>query len=162
MSRITIRPLTRRHGTEFLSLVDALADYEKLKRPTRAARTRLLRDALGGRGKLRRKKRFDTFLAFKDGRAVGYAIVFETYSSFRARPTLFLEDLFVLPEYRKQRIGLKLFRRCVAEARGRGCGRMEWIVLDWNQPAIRFYKKLKSRRMREWLLFRIDVVPARR
>src|SRR5690242_7446584 len=104
MSRVVIRPLDRKHGRDFLSLVDALADYEHLKRPDPAARNRLLKDASG------KNKRFDAFLAFVLGKPVGYAIIFETYSSFRARPTLYLEDLFVLPAYRKKRIGLTLFR----------------------------------------------------
>ena len=151
MNRIVIRPLTRKQGGAFLSLVDALADYERLKRPDRAARSRLLRDATG------RKKRFDAFLAFTGGRPVGYAIIFETYSSFLARPTLFLEDLFVAKEYRSWRIGLALFRRCVAEARRRRCGRMEWSVLDWNAPAIRFYRKLKSVWMKEWRFYRLEL-----
>jgi GNAT superfamily N-acetyltransferase len=151
MSRVVIRPLDRKHGKDFLSLVDALADYERLKRPNRAARNRLLKDASG------KKKRFDALLAFSQGKPVGYAIIFETYSSFRARPTLYLEDLFVLPEYRKKRIGLALFRKCLAEARKRRCGRMEWMVLSWNTPAIRFYEKLNAARMKEWLLYRIDL-----
>ena len=151
MNRTVIRPLSRPHGKAFLSLVNALADYEKLKRPGRAAQSRLLRDALG------KRKRFDAFLAFADGRAAGYAIVFETYSSFRARPTLYLEDLFVLPEFRKKKIGYSLFRKCLSEARRRGCGRMEWMVLDWNTPAIRFYRKLNATWMKEWMLFRIDL-----
>ncbi len=151
MKRLIIRPLTRRHGSAFLSLVDGLADYEKLRRPTRSARARLLRDGLG------RKRRFNALLATVGGKPVGYAIFFETYSSFRANPTLFLEDLFVLPEYRKLGIGLRLFQRCLAEARSRRCARMEWIVLDWNKPAIRFYRRLKSRWMKDWLLYRLDL-----
>jgi len=151
MNQIVIRPLTQAHGKSFLSLVDALADYERLKRPDRAARSRLLRDGTG------RRRRFDAFLAFRNGSPVGYAIIFETYSSFRARPTLYLEDLFILPEYRKQRIGLKLFRTCLAEARRRRCGRMEWTVLDWNKPAIRFYRRLRSVWMRQWRLYRLEL-----
>ena len=147
MKSIIIRPATKQDGKHFLSLIDALADYEKLARPDRAARRRLLRDAFG--------KRFDALIAIVNGEAVGYAIYFETYSSFLARPTLYLEDIFVLKEYRKQKIGLRLFRRCVAEARRRGCGRMDWMVLDWNEPAIRFYEKLKAKRMKEWILFRL-------
>jgi GNAT superfamily N-acetyltransferase len=151
MNRIVIRPLSRAHGKAFLSLVNALADYEELARPGRAAQSRLLRDSVG------KKKRFDAFLAFANGKPVGYAIIFETYSSFRARPTLYLEDLFVLSEFRKQKIGSSLFRRCLLEAKRRGCGRMEWMVLDWNTPAIRFYRKLNAAWMKEWKLFRIDL-----
>ena len=151
MSRVIIREVTQRNGKEFLALINALADFEKLKRPTKAAQTRLLRDAFG------MKKRFSAYLAFIERKPVGYAIVFETYSSFLALPTLYLEDLFVLPEYRKQRIGLKLFRFCLKEAKRRGCGRMEWVVLDWNTNAIRFYEKLRARRLKEWLPYRITL-----
>ncbi|HEV8537686.1 MAG TPA: GNAT family N-acetyltransferase, partial [Bacteroidota bacterium] len=133
----------------FLSLVDALADFEKLRRPTRAARARLTRDGFG------KRSRFDPFFAIVDKKAVGYAFIFETYSSFLAKPTLYLEDLFVLPEYRGKGIGLKLFRHCVAEAKRRRCGRMEWAVLDWNKNAIRFYDTYGAKQMKEWLLYRL-------
>lgn len=147
---LTIRRATRRDAASLLSLIDALADYEKLRRPTRAARARLIRDGLGSR------RRFDAYLAFAGGTPAGYAIVFETYSSFLALPTLYLEDLFVLPEHRKQKVGVGLFRACAAEARRRGCGRMEWVVLDWNKLAIRFYDRLGARHLREWYTYRID------
>jgi len=149
--RIVIRPAVKSDGKVLLSLIDALANFEKLKRPTQAARKRLLRDAFGMR------KRFDALLAFVDNTAVGYAIFFETYSSFLALPTLYLEDVFILPEYRGQGIGLKLFRACLAEAKRCGCGRVEWIVLDWNKDAIRFYNKLKARQMKEWLFYRLEL-----
>lgn len=149
MSRLTIRPARRSEGRTFLRLIDALADFEKLKRPGPAARRRLLRDAFG------RKRRFDALLAFYDSTAVGYAIIFETYSSFLALPTLYLEDIFILPEYRSHGIGGRLFQRCLQEAKRRKCGRMEWVVLDWNKGAIRFYERIRARRMKEWLLYRI-------
>ena len=88
---------------------------------------------------------------------MGYAIVFETYSTFLAKPTLYLEDLFVLPSHRGRKIGLQLVRRCRAEARRRGCGRMEWMVLDWNQLARDFYHRQGARHMREWLLYRFEL-----
>ena len=151
MSRAVIRHVTTRNSKALLSLIDALAEFEKLERPTPAARKRLLRDSCG------KRKRFDAYLSFLDGKAVGYAIVFETYSSFLALPTLYLEDIFVLPEYRRHGIGLKLFRYCCAEARRRGCGRMEWVVLDWNKSAIRFYNRLGAKRMKEWQLYRLHL-----
>jgi GNAT superfamily N-acetyltransferase len=132
-----------------LALIDALADYEKLDRPSPEARARLTRDLFGP------KPRIDCFLAFMDGYPVGYAIVLETYSSFLALPTLYLEDLFVLEEYRKRRVGRALFDTALEEAKRRGCGRMEWTVLDWNQLAIDFYQKLGGTHMSEWQLYRI-------
>ena len=150
VTSLCIRKAGRKDARALLRLIDALADYEKLERPTRAARERLIRDGLGA------KRRFDAYLAFSNSEPVGYAIVFETYSSFLALPTLYLEDLFVLPAFRKQKIGLALFQLCVGEASRRGCGRMEWVVLDWNANAIRFYKRLGARHLQEWYAFRLD------
>ena len=147
--RVAIRPISPKDGKAFLSLVDALADYEKLPRPSPDAKRRLVRDCAG------RKKKFEALLAFSGGRPVGYAVFFETYSTFLARPTLYLEDLFVPPESRGLGIGLRLFRACVALAKRRGCGRMDWTVLGWNTAAARFYRKLGASRMREWELYRL-------
>jgi GNAT superfamily N-acetyltransferase len=144
-----IRKATPADAEAVLSLVDALADYEKLHRPDADARKRLVNDMFSER------PRIEAFLAEYDGKSVGYAFVFETYSSFLALPTLYLEDLFVLPEYRSKKIGYALFTAMVAEAHRRGCGRMEWTVLDWNQLAIDFYKKLGATHMKEWHLYRL-------
>ncbi len=132
-----------------LRLVDALADYEHLNRPDARARERLIRDIFSERPRL------ECHLCEVDGQAVGYAFVFETYSSFLALPTLYLEDLFVLPEFRKKKAGYALFTAMVAEAHRRGCGRMEWTVLDWNQLAKDFYDRLGAKHMREWQLYRL-------
>lgn len=146
---VQIRPATRSDADVFLRLVDALADYERLPRPTAAARERLLRDGFG------ETRRFRAHLAEVDGRAIGYAITFQTYSSFLALPTLYLEDLFVLPEERRHGVGTVLFRYLAAEAVREGCGRMEWVVLDWNQLAIDFYDKLGATRLDEWSTYRL-------
>ena len=132
-----------------LSLVDGLAAYEKLDPPDQAAKQRLIRDLFAERPRL------EAYLGTCEGRAVGYAFVFETYSSFLALPTLYLEDLFVLPEFRKRRVGYSLFTSVVEEAHRRGCGRMEWAVLDWNQPAIDFYRRLGAKHLREWHVYRL-------
>jgi GNAT superfamily N-acetyltransferase len=134
-----------------IALVDALADYEKLDPPSPEARRRLMQDLFGP------KPRINCFLAFMDGYPVGYAIVLETYSSFLALPTLYLEDLFVLEEYRKRGVGRALFLESLEEAKRRGCGRMEWTVLDWNQLAIDFYQKIGGKHMAEWQLYRINL-----
>ena len=149
MAAPVIRPATPADGETFLTLVDALADYEKLDRPTPEARRRLLADAFGER------QRISVFLAEREGRAVAYAIVLETYSSFLALPTLYLEDLFVLPDERRGGIGRAMIRHLAGEAVRRGCGRMEWVVLDWNQLAIDFYDKLGARRLTEWYTYRL-------
>jgi GNAT superfamily N-acetyltransferase len=148
--RITIRLATPDDADTFLGLVDQLADYEKLDRPSPEARGRLVADAFGPR------QRIGVFLGELDGTAVSYAIVLETYSSFLALPTLYLEDLFVLPDARRHGIGGAFFRFLAGEAVRRGCGRMEWVVLDWNELAIGFYDKLGARRMTEWYTYRLN------
>lgn len=149
MSSVVIRPAAEADGAVWLELVDGLADYEKLARPTPEARERLLRDAFGPR------PRIQVYLAELYGAAAGYAITFESYSSFLALPTLFLEDLFVLPDARKHGIGREMFRFLAGEAVRRGCGRMEWVVLDWNQLAIDFYDRLGATHMKDWYLYRL-------
>jgi GNAT superfamily N-acetyltransferase len=147
---VAIRPATRADAEAWLGLVDALADYEKLDRPKPDARERLVEHAFG------EAPRIWVWLAEAEGQTVAYAIVCETYSSFLARPTLYLEDLFVLPEARRRGIGRAFFRVLAAEALRRGCGRMEWVVLDWNQLAIEFYEGLGARHMREWYTYRLN------
>lgn len=147
---VRIRPATAADGATFLDLVDALADYEKLDRPTPQARERLLRDAFGPP-----PNRIRAFLAERDGRAVGYAITCETYSSFLALPTLYLEDLFVLPDARRLGAGSAFFRFLAGEAMRGGYGRMEWVVLAWNQLAIDFYDKLGAERLSGWHTYRL-------
>lgn len=141
--------LHRVHFERFNDLVNALADYEKLDRPTAEAVQRLHDDAFG------EFPRFEVFLAFHEGAAVGYAIMLETYSSFLAKPTIYLEDLFVLESARGLGIGSALFNHVRAIGKARDCGRMDWQVLDWNQPAIDFYKRKDGEHMKDWLTYRI-------
>jgi len=148
-SAIQIRRATPDDADSFLQLIDGLAAYEKLEPPDAAAKKRLVRDMAA------KNPRFEVYLAEIKDASVGYAIVFETYSTFLALPTLYLEDLFVLPEYRKNGIGNALFRKIAAEARRRGCGRMEWAVLDWNSTAIDFYRKLGATHLKEWNVYRL-------
>lgn len=150
---IVIRPALRADVEVLLGLIDALADYEKLDRPEEAARGRLLAD-----GWERTPPRFEAFLAEEDGsegKAVGYAIVFETYSSFLAKPTLYIEDLFVLPDARGQGAGRALFRHLASEALRRGCGRMEWVCLEWNRIAIDFYARQGGQHLDDWRNYRL-------
>ena len=147
---IRIRQATADDAPAFLRLVDALADYEKLDRPTPEARERLVRDGFGD------SPRFTPYLVEVEGEPAGYAITLFTYSSFLALPTLFLEDLFLLPEARGVGAGRALFLHVAAEAVRQGCGRMEWVVLDWNQLAIDFYERLGARRLTEWYTYRLN------
>jgi GNAT superfamily N-acetyltransferase len=144
-----IRPATPEDGPTILRLIEALADFEQLSPPDKEAQQRLLQDAFG------EKQRFEVFLAEVEGTVAGYAFIFETYSTFLARPTLFLEDIFVLPEFRSKKVGYALFKHCVTEADKRACGRMEWSVLDWNTHAQEFYKKFGARHLKEWYPYRL-------
>jgi GNAT superfamily N-acetyltransferase len=147
--RITVRGAVSTDSEVWLALVDALADYEKLDRPTPEARERLVRDAFGA------APRIDVWMVEADGEAIGYATTLETYSSFLALPTLYLEDLFVVPEARGGGAGQAVFGHLAAEALRRGCGRMEWVVLAWNELAIGFYERLGATRMDGWHTYRL-------
>lgn len=147
-----LRRAARADAGDLIRLIIALAEFEKLDPPDGEAQARLFEDAFGAR------PRFEPWLAFADGHKapVGYAIFLETYSSFLARPTIYIEDVFVLPEFRKQGIGGALLRKAVELARNRGCGRVEWTALDWNVNAQRIYEeKLGAKRMSEWFLYRM-------
>jgi GNAT superfamily N-acetyltransferase len=146
---VTVRKAELQDADALLSLIRGLAEYEKLPPPDAAAEGRLINDIFST------PHRLQAFLGECEGRAVGYALVFETYSSFLALPTLYLEDIFVLPEYRNRKVGVTLFLTMVREAHARGCGRMEWAVLDWNRLAIDFYERLGASQMKEWQLFRL-------
>lgn len=146
---ITIRQGTPEDAPAFLALVDALAEYEELGRPSPEAHQRLVRDGFGER------RLFTPWLAELQGRVAGYAMTFHTYSSFLALPTLYLEDVFVLPEVRGRGVGRAFFRFLARQAVREGCGRMEWVVLDWNRLAIDFYERLGATRLTEWHTYRL-------
>lgn len=149
-NEVRIRPLTRDDAEIYLSLVDAHADFEKMERPTPEARERLVTDALSD------PPRYRAYLATIAGRDVGYCITYLAYSSFLARPTFFLEDIFVFSEYRGHGFGGAMFSYLVKEAVRLGCGRMEWMVQDWNEGAIRFYERRGAIQLSEWHTYRID------
>ncbi|MDA4125993.1 MAG: GNAT family N-acetyltransferase [Thaumarchaeota archaeon] len=149
MERIVIRKGRRGDAKEFVGLAVALAKFEHLDPPSDAGRKRLVEDVF-------EKKRISLFVAAEGNKLLGYALYFYTYSSFLAKPSLYLEDLFVLEEHRKRGVGFALFKRCVDEAVAKGCGRMEWAVLTWNEKALQFYEKLGARRLTEWYTYRLD------
>jgi len=148
LRRFSLRRATREDSDQFLTLLVALANFEHLKPPSRAAKARIIRDIFVS-------ERANLFIASEGGRLVGYALYFYTYSSFLGRSTLYLEDVFVLEEFRGTGIGKSLFIRCVKEAVAQSCGRMEWSVLTWNRDAITFYEKLGAERMDEWYAYRL-------
>lgn len=147
----TLRRATRPDSAGLIKLIIALAEFEKLEPPDAEAQGRLVEHGFGER------PRFETWLGFvPEARdPVAYAMVFETYSSFLARPTLYLEDIFVLPEFRGRGIGAGLLRHCIELAHDRDCGRVEWTCLDWNTRAQCVYEGLGARRMSEWYLYRL-------
>ncbi len=146
---ITVRKATPPDADTLLFLIKKLAEYEKVPPPDPEAQTRLIRDLFST------PPRIQAVLAECGGKIAGYALFFETYSSFLALPTLYLEDIFVLPEYRRRKAGAELFLAAVREAHARGCGRMEWTVLDWNRLAQDFYGRMGARHMKEWQLYRL-------
>jgi GNAT superfamily N-acetyltransferase len=155
MSRVVIRRARSSDADQFIRLVLALAKFEKLEPPSDAGRKRLVNDVFV-------KKRVSLLVAGEGEKLVGYALYFYSYSSFVAKPTLYLEDLYVLEDYRSRGVGFALFRRCVDLAISDGCGRMEWAVLTWNEKAIRFYEKLGAERMTEWHTYRLDEASLRK
>ena len=140
----TIRRAVREDAETLLALIRALAEYERLEPPDDAACARLIEDGFGP------ARRYESYLVEADGAPAGYAICFETYSSFLARPTLYLEDLFVLPEARGRGAGTAMLRALAREAVRRGCGRMEWTVLDWNELAQSTYRRIGAKILEEW------------
>ena len=132
-----------------LRLIKALADYEKLAGDVVATEDQIRKTMFAG------VPQAEAVIAYADGEPVGLAIWFHNYSTFLGRRGLYLEDLFVLPEWRGQGIGKALLVHLAGIAVARGCGRMEWSVLDWNEPAIGFYKSLGAVPMDEWTVFRL-------
>jgi GNAT superfamily N-acetyltransferase len=132
-----------------LELIRALATYERAPDEVTATEQGLV-DVLFGE-----KPAAEVLLAFEGNRAVGFAVFFHNFSTWLGRPGLYLEDLFVRPEDRGKGYGYALLIRLAQIARDRGCGRMEWAVLDWNEPAINFYRKLGANPMHEWTVFRL-------
>ena len=150
---ILIRKAIKNDSEALLDLIDALADYEKLQRPDINAKERIKIDAFGSSPKI------TAWLAeikaiHKMPLPVAYAINLYTYSSFLALSTLYIEDIFVLPEYRSKGIGKALFLHCAQQALKEGCGRMDWQVLDWNKLAIDFYERAGAKHLKEWFSYR--------
>ena len=146
--RLSFRPAVLADKNAVLDMVNALADIDKMPRLEPDAQARLIRDAF-------ERRRVEMILAEWEGKPVGYVAFYEGYSTFEARPTFFIDDLFVLPEYRGRHVGYELFRTCLREAKKRDCGRMEWIVLEGNQPAFGFYDHLRAKRLKDWVPYRL-------
>ena len=155
-SGLRIRAGTRGDAPTIVALIRGLAEYEKLAHECEATVQRVRRHGFGA------KRYFETLICERDGVAVGFALYFFTFSTFLARPTLYLEDLFVVPEARGKGAGRALLSALARIAVRKGCGRMEWAVLDWNTPSIGFYERLGATLRREWLLTRLTGAPLRK
>lgn len=146
---LAIRPATVEDAGVVLSFIRHLAEYEKLSHEVLATEETLRKTLFSA------KPSAEVVLAELSGEPVGFAIYFHNYSTFLAKPGLYLEDLFVLPAARGQGVGKALLIYLAQVAKERDCGRFEWWVLDWNEPAISFYKSLGSKPMDEWTVHRV-------
>ncbi len=133
-----------------LQFIRELAEYEKLLHEITATED-LLRETLFGPD----AKAF-VIIATCDGAPAGFALCFYNYSTFQGKPGIYIEDLYVRPEYRGEGIGKGFFRELCRRAKKEGCGRVQWWVLDWNEPSIRFYENLGAKPMDEWTVFRLE------
>jgi GNAT superfamily N-acetyltransferase len=155
-AKVQIRSGTARDVPAILSLIRGLAKYEHLTHEVRASAKRLRRDGFGAH------RYFETLICTCGGSPVGFTLYFFAYSTFGCSPTLYIEDIFVLPEERGKGIGKALLVALARVANRKGCGRMEWAVLDWNAPAIEFYRKLGAKSRKEWILTRLSGPALRR
>jgi len=149
MSKFKIESATVNDVPLILSFIREIADYEKLTHEVVATET-ILRESLFGP-----KPAAEVLLGHVEDQPAAYAIFFHNFSTFLGRPGLYLEDLYVKPQFRGQGYGKTMLRHLAGLARERGCGRFEWSVLDWNEPAIGFYKKLGAVLMDEWKICRV-------
>ena len=146
---ITIRPATRDDIPLVLEFVLELARYEHLEHEVSASETEM-RDALFGD-----RRYAEVVFACSGGEALGFALFFHNFSTFKGRPGIYLEDLFVRPAARGKGIGKRLLAHLARTAVERRCARLEWAVLDWNEPSIGFYRSLGAVPMDEWTTFRL-------
>lgn len=149
MSQLHIREATAADVPLILRFIRELAQYERLAHEVRATEESIRESLFGAR------RYAEVLIAEEDGTAVGFALYFHNFSTFVGRPGIYLEDLYVDPAVRGRGYGKALLSRLAAIAVERNCGRLEWAVLDWNEPAIGFYKSLGAVPMEDWRIFRL-------
>lgn len=150
---IEIRSATPADVPQILEFIRELADYEKLTQEVEATEEQLRAQLFPTN---QSRPGAECVLAFVDQAPAGFALFFPNFSTFLAKPGLYLEDLFVRPAFRGRGIGKALVLHLARLAHARGCGRFEWSVLDWNQPAIDFYESLGARRLHDWTICRVS------
>lgn len=148
---VSVRRALRADVPLILSFIRELAEYEKLSHAVVATETALERHLFPADG----RAAAEVLIGEVGGRAEGFALFFSTFSTFLARPGIYLEDLYVRPASRGKGLGAALLSRLAAIAVERGCGRLEWAVLNWNEPAIGFYRRLGAEPMNEWTVNRV-------
>ena len=148
MAELTFRYATQQDTGLILQFIRALAEYEKMLDLVVADEALLEKQ-------LFRKKNAEVIFAMEDGKEVGFALFFHNFSTFLGRAGLYLEDLYVYPEYRGKGYGKAILSKLASIAVERGCGRMEWWCLDWNQPSIDFYRSLGAEPMSDWTVYRL-------
>ncbi len=144
-----IEPATERDVPLILQLIKALAEYERMSADVTATEEKLRQSLFGPRPSA------EVVIGYAGDEVAGFALFFGNYSTFLGQPGIYLEDLYVAPEWRGRGFGRRLLAHLAALAIERGCGRLEWAVLNWNEPAIGFYKKLGAVPMDAWTVFRV-------
>lgn len=143
-----IRFATREDAGKILAFIKELAAYEKMENEVVATEALLCEWIFD-------KQKAEVIFAVEDGKEVGFALFFHNFSTFLGRAGIYLEDLYVKPEYRGRGFGKALIKRLAAIAKERGCGRLEWWCLDWNKPSIDFYLSLGAEPMNDWTVYRV-------
>ena len=147
--KFQIRPAFEGEAPIILALIKELAEYEKLSHEVEITEDQIREHLFGAR------PRAEVLLGFADGEAVGYALFFHNFSTFAGRPGLYLEDVYIKPAHRRRGYGKAFFYYLARVAKERNCARFEWTVLDWNKPAIDFYKSTGAVGMEEWTIYRL-------
>ena len=149
MSNLVIRKALREDVSDVLYFINKLAIFEKLEDQVKTSKEVLEKNIFD-------KKYAEVLLLEKDNKKVGFCIYFYTFSTFEGKPSLYLEDLFILPEYRQKGYGKQVLEYLANKAIEKGCARFEWSCLNWNKKAIDFYLKFGALPQEEWTLFRLE------
>ena len=146
---LKIKIAEKKDCTIILDFIKQLAEYEKLSNEVKATTEQIEKTLFG------KNSNAECIIGYYENKPIGFALFFHNYSTFLAKPGIYLEDLFVIPEMRGKGFGKSLLKHLAKLAVDRNCGRLEWAVLNWNTPAIDFYKSLEAEPMDEWTVFRL-------